>query len=162
MRIFASLVLCLFLGACGFHLRGVGGAGALSFSQVQIQGDGVAAKNLRDYLANYKGVELVRDGASETVIQILGEEYSKDVISLNNSGRVAELRLNYRLRFSATYKGERVLEEGAVAASRTLSWNENSILSKESEEATLLKDMQRDSLQPVLRRVSAVVKKAKQ
>ncbi len=43
-----------------------------------------------------------------------------------------------------------------------LSWNENSILSKEAEEATLVRDMQRDVVQPLLRRVSAVVKKAQQ
>ena len=84
------------------------------------------------------------------------------MFSVNNSGRVAEYRLNYRIRFSASYKGETVLEEGSVAASRMLSWNENSVLSKESEEATLLRDMQRDVMQPLLRRVSAMVKKAQQ
>lgn len=162
MRIFLTLFLSLVLTACGFHLRGMDGAGALSFNQVQIQGEGVAAKYLRDYLANYRGVQLVNQGSAETVIRVLDEQYSKDVFSVNNSGRVAEYRLNYRIRFSASYKGETVLEEGSVAASRMLSWNENSILSKESEEATLLRDMQRDVMQPLLRRVSAMVKKAQQ
>lgn len=162
MRFFLSLFLSLLLAGCGFHLRGVGESGALSFTQVQVQGEGVATKNLRDYLANYRGVQLVNQGESETVIRVLDEQYGKEVFSVNNSGRVAEYRLNYRIRFSATYQGKTVLEEGSVAATRMLSWNENSILSKEAEEATLVRDMQRDVVQPLLRRVSAVVKKAQQ
>ncbi|MDR3411858.1 MAG: LPS assembly lipoprotein LptE [Formivibrio sp.] len=162
MRILITLLLGLVLTACGFHLRGGGESGGLAFTQVKVEGEGVAAKNLRDYLANYKGVEQVKDGPSETVIRVLSEQYTKDVYTLNNSGRVAEYRLNYRLNFSATYKGEPVLEDATVTASRTLSWNENNILSKESEEATLVKDMQRDVLQLILRRVSASVSKAKQ
>ncbi len=162
MRILIALLLGLVLTACGFHLRGSAEGGALSFTQVQVVGEGVAAKNLRDYLANYKGVELVKQGPAETVIRVVSEQYSKDVFSVNNSGRVAEYRLNYRLNFAATHKGEPVLEEGSVTASRTLSWNENSVLSKESEEATLVRDMQRDVVQLVLRRVSAMVNKAKQ
>lgn len=162
MRIVFSLFLSLVLVGCGFHLRWVGEAGGLSFTQVQVQGDGVAARNLRDYLAHYKGVQLVEKGSAETVIRILDEQYSKDVFSVNNAGRVAEYRLNYRIRFSASHRGEPVLEEGSFAAMRMLSWNENSVLSKEAEEATLVRDMQRDILQPVLRRVSAAVRNAPQ
>lgn len=162
MRILIALFFCLALAACGFHLRGAGESGKLAFTQVTVEGEGVAAKKLRDYLASYKGVQLVGQGPSETVIRVLNERYSKDVYSLNNSGRVAEYRLNYRLTFAATYKGEPVLEDAAVTAARTLSWNENTLLSNESEEATLVRDMQQDVLQLVLRRVSAAINKAKQ
>ncbi len=162
MRTLIALFFALALTACGFHLRGMGQSGALSFTQVQVVGEGVAAKNLRDYLASYKGIELVNQGPAETVIRVVSEQYSKDVFSVSNSGRVAEYRLNYKLNFAATHKGEPVLEEGSVTASRMLSWNENNVLSKESEEATLVRDMQRDVLQLVLRRVSAMVNKAKQ
>jgi len=161
MRIFLILLLSLSLAACGFHLRGSGlSSGALSFTQVRVDGDGIAAKNLRDYLAAFKGMQFVQRGDAETVIRVLSEQYSKDVFSVNNSGRVAEYRLNYKLVFAAEHKGENALEEGEVTLSRILSWNDNNVLSKEAEEATLVRDMQRDVVQLVLRRVSASVKKA--
>lgn len=160
MRVFLALLLSLSLVACGFHLRGSGSSGALAFSNVRVEGDSIAAKNLRDYLVAYKGMTLIRQGQAETVIRVQSERYSKDVFSVNNSGRVAEYRLNYQLVFAADHKGENVLEDGDVALSRNLSWNDNSILSKEAEEATLIRDMQRDVVQLVLRRVSASIKKA--
>ena len=98
---------------------------------------------------------------AETVIRITDTQYSKDVLSVNNTGRVAEYRLNYRISFSATHQGEPVLENATLRLSRTLTWDENSLLSKESEEATLVRDMQNDVVPQVLRRVSALVKKAK-
>lgn len=156
MRILSALFLCLMLGACGFHLRGAGDPGSLSFTKVSIEGEGAVAQNLR----KYQGIELVSQGA-ETVIRITDTQYSKDVLSVNNSGRVSEYRLNYRVSFSATHKGEPVLESGTMRLSRTLTWDENSLLSKESEEATLVRDMQNDVVPQVLRRVSAMVKKAK-
>lgn len=160
MRIFAALCLALLLSACGFHLRGTDPASALPFTTVRIDGDSLAARNVRDYLATYKHVKLVRQGDAETVIRIVGEQYSKDVNSINTSGRVSEYRLNYRLQFAADYKGRNVLERGDVELYRTLSWNDNAILSKEDEEATLVRDMQRDVVQLVLRRAGAAVKKA--
>lgn len=162
MRTLLALALMLALTACGFHLRGVGQEGALSFTKVRVEGDGIAVKNLRDYLASYKGIELVTQGKAETVIRIVSEQYSKDVFSVNNSGRVAEYRLNYQLKFAADHLGENVLEEANISLNRNLSWNDNSILSKESEEATLIRDMQRDVVQLVLRRISAAVKRSKE
>lgn len=160
MRKLLTLFLCLMLAACGFHLRGVGQEGGLNFTRVRIDGSGPVAKNLREYLSTYRGITLVEQGDAETVIQIQDAQYSKEVSSVNNSGRVAEYRLNYRIHYSATQRGEPILEDASTGLSRYLSWNDNSVLSKESEEAMLLSDMQRDVIQLILRRVSAAVKKA--
>ncbi|SFN44154.1 LPS-assembly lipoprotein [Formivibrio citricus] len=160
MRILATLCLTLLLSACGFHLRGTDPASALPFTTVRIDGEGLAARNLRDYLGTYKSVKLVKSGNAETVIRVLGEQYSKDVFSVNTSGRVSEYRLTYRLQFATDHKSKNVLERGEVELYRNLSWNDNAILSKEAEEATLVRDMQRDVVQLVLRRAGAVVKKA--
>ena len=61
---------------------------------------------------------------AETVIRITDTQYSKDVLSVNNTGRVAEYRLNYRISFSATHQGEPVLENGTLRLSRTLTGDE--------------------------------------
>lgn len=162
MRTLFVLLLSLLLSACGFHLRGTDPATALPFTTVRVDGDGVAAKNLREYLATYRGaVKLVKKGPAETVIRVTGENYSKDVLTLSNIGRVSEYRLNLRLTFATDFKGRNVLEQGEVTLHRTLSWSDNSILSKESEEATLVRDMQRDAVQLILRRAAASVRKAK-
>lgn len=158
MRALLAFTLIIMLSACGFHMRGAEQKGSLSFTQVSVEGDGIAVRNLRDYLGSYQGVTLINSGKAETVIRVLGEKYSKDVFSLKNSGRVAEYRLTYQIRFSAEHKGEEVLEETPLTLFRTLSWNEDAILSKEAEEATLIRDMQRDVTPLILRRVSASVK----
>jgi len=155
-----ALLICLFtfaLTACGFHLRGVG-AGALPFSTVSVTGDGAFADELRTYLHRDRNIRVVQNGEAEVNIAIRAEKYGKDIQSINSVGRVAEYRLNLQIDFQVSRNKQVILENGQQKLHRTLTWDANNVLPKESEEELLQKDMRRDAIQLVLLRAIAALR----
>lgn len=157
MRTLLIALFALTLTACGFHLRGVG-AGALPFASISVKGDGEFADELRTYLHRDRNIQVVNNGAADAQIVIRSEKYGKDIQSINSVGRAAEYRLNLQIDFQVIKGNEVVLENGQQKLHRTLTWDENNVLPKESEEALLQKDMRRDAIQLVLLRTIAALR----
>ncbi|WP_273428462.1 LPS assembly lipoprotein LptE [Chitinibacter tainanensis] len=156
LRTLLLTLLSTLLVACGFHLRGQGPAAKLSFTTAQVVGEGAASQELT---RQFQLMQItVTRNQPELSVQILNESADRQVLSVNNSGQVSEYRLFYRVRFSANQKGEPLLDDVPLTLQRNISWDENSVLSKESEEARLYKEMQRDAAAQIVRRIAAAAK----
>lgn len=149
-------LLALSLVACGFHLRGQGPASALQYRSAKVIGNGGAFNELNRQL---QLMQINLNAAEpEITIQILSEGTDKQVLSVNNNGQVSEYRLFYRIHFSASRAGEMLIDDQTISLQRNISWDENSVLSKESEEANLIREMQRDGASQIVRRINAASK----
>ncbi|WP_373976005.1 LPS assembly lipoprotein LptE [Chitinibacter sp. SCUT-21] len=157
LRTLFAALLALSLMACGFHLRGHGPNSTLPYSSAKLVGNGGAYQELSRLLGLLK-VDL-NSPEPQITIQILSEGADKQVLSVNSSGQVSEYRLFYRIRFSASKAGEMIIEDNAISLQRNISWDENSVLSKENEEASLIREMQRDGASQMIRRINAASKK---
>ena len=151
------LGLCLSLMACGFHLRGQGPNSQLNFKTVQITGAGVAAQELRKALVMQTGVQLVAQN-SEAQINILNEGSNKQILSVDDLGKVVQYRVFYRVNFNASANGQVLLEDTTISLMRTLQWDENVLLANENEEGKLIIEMQRDAAQQIIRRVNSMAR----
>jgi LPS-assembly lipoprotein len=90
-------------------------------------------------------------------LDILEDVREKVVVGMNASGQVREFELRMRLRFRLrTPKGEELIPASVIAQHRNISFNESAVLSKETEEALLYRDMQADVVQQLLRRLASV------
>ncbi|WP_157669507.1 LPS assembly lipoprotein LptE [Chitinibacter sp. GC72] len=158
LRTLLAALLSLSLMACGFHLRGQGPNSTLPFASAKLIGNGGAFQDLSRQLGLMK-INL-NSPTPEITIQILSEGMDKQVLSVNSSGQVAEYRLYYRLHFSASKVGETLIDDHAISLQRNISWDENSVLSKEAEEASLIREMQRDAAGQIIRRINAAAKNA--
>ncbi|QLG87014.1 hypothetical protein HQ393_01465 [Chitinibacter bivalviorum] len=156
-RTLLAAILSLSLMACGFHLRGQGPNAKPLFASAQVIGNGGTGQELSKLLTLLK-VNLTSQNP-EIKIQIVSETSDKQVLSVNNNGQVAEYRIYYRIRFSAFKAGETLLDDNVLTLQRNLSWDESSVLSKESEEANLIKEMQRDGASQMIRRINSAAKK---
>ena len=159
MRALLIAFFALTLTACGFHLRGVG-TGSLPFTRVSVSGNSAFANELRTYLHRERNIHVVNEGPADARIVIRNEQYGKDIQSINGVGRVAEYRLNLQIDFQVSRGDEILLEDGQQKLHRTLTWDVNNVLSKESEEELLQKDMRRDAIQLVLMRALAALRQA--
>lgn len=155
---FAAVIAALLLSACGFHLRGLGGTANLPFRSVYLQASATSpfAIELRRYLVA-GGTAVVNDPKqAEAVLEINSEAREKQILSLNSQGRTREYTLlskvGFQLRDAA---GGAMLPQTEVVVRRVQSFNESLVLAKETEEATLYRDMQSDLVQQLLRRVAA-------
>lgn len=151
------LVLCLVTvaaGGCGFHLRG---AVELPFPSLYVNVSGASqfGTDLKRALraSNVRLTENSKEAAA--TLTILNELRERQILSLGGQGRVREFQLRYRLAFQVT-DGKRVITPPTeIVLKRDISFNDSEVLAKQSEEALLYRDMERDAVQQLLRRLEA-------
>jgi LPS-assembly lipoprotein len=155
---FLVLLAAALLSACGFHLRGSGSTAALPFKTIYVTNpDSPLGVELRRNIIS-SGTAVVTDPkTAQAIIDLGAEAKDRTVLSLNSQGRVREYTLSYRVTFRVKDpKENELLGTTDIYLRRNLSFNENQVLAKESEEATLYRDMQSDMVQQILRRVAAI------
>jgi LPS-assembly lipoprotein len=162
MSAFRHLVLVLVLAslsACGFALRGSGGTYNMPFKSIYLGFPDTSAlgTELRRNLRAGDRVEVVTDVAkAQARFEVVSENRSKSILSLNAQGRVREYLLNYTLVFRVLdNKGEELVPPTEISLKRPLTYNETQVLAKEQEEALLYRDMQADLVQQIMRRLAA-------
>ena len=153
-----SLALCL--SACGFQLRGSNGQFSMPFHSIYLAFPDTSALGieLKRNLRGGDGVTVVSEaGKAEAQLDVISEARGKTILSLNSQGRVREYLLTYTLVFRVRDgKGADLLAPTEIALKRSISFNENQTLAKESEEVLLYRDMQTDLVQQILRRLAAI------
>jgi LPS-assembly lipoprotein len=155
-----ALLAMVMLSACGFRLRGSGPQPQLPFKTlfVGFPETSPLGVQLRRNLDAMDNIEIVTDRKlADAALEVLSEGRDKQVLSLNSQGRVREYTLLYRLNFRVVDKeGRQLLAPTELVIRRIQSFNENQVLAKEAEEATLFREMHSDLVQQVLRRVSSI------
>jgi LPS-assembly lipoprotein len=103
LRALFVLILITSVVACGFQLRG---ATDVSFSSIFIQGNTlVISKNLNKSLAN-NGVKVLPSAeGAEMLLEMVGEESEKRILSLAGRGTVNEFELYYRVHYRTKLAG---------------------------------------------------------
>lgn len=162
-RVLPLLALVLALPGCGFALRGTP---RFAFESLRLQGSDTTpmARELQQALQD-GGVRvfssrLPASPEGETgavVLTVLTDQRERSVVGQTAAGQVRELQLRARLRFRlATDRGVQLLDETELLLERDISYTETAALAKEAEEALQYRDMQRDIVQQVMRRLAAV------
>ncbi len=153
----------LALAGCGFELRK---APVFAFKTISVRGTTATVNLIRRNLRAAGTVTVVDAGpastantaiAAEAIVEVLGEERGRNVVSTNSAGLVRDLELNLRFRFRVvTPDGRELLGPTTIEQRRDLTYNETNALAKESEAELLYRDMQADVAQQVVRRLGAV------
>ena len=156
-RIFFLLTLLSGVIGCGFHMRGVTD---VAFNNVFIQGNTlVISKNLKKSL-NTSGVKVLDSAANaELLLEMVGEESEKRILSLAGGGTVNEFELFYRVHYrtkaadAATWSQVQTVE-----ARRDYTYSDANLLAKQDEEKRLNENMRSDVISGILRRLAALKK----
>jgi len=147
----------LALAGCGFELRK---APVFAFKTLSLSGNSELINRLRREMRAAGTVTLVppdQTQSADAILEILGENRDRIVISTNSAGLLRELQLQLRVRFSLrTPGGKDLLPASEVSQTRDLSFNETNALAKEGEADLLFRDMQADIAQQLMRRLAAV------
>ena len=140
---------------CGFRLRG---SANIPFETMALQGaenTSFAVELKRSILAN-RNVRIVDDPKlAQAILQIAGISQERRILSLSGAGRVREFQLIYRVSYRVhDGKGREFVAPGEVVLRRDITFNDSQVLAKEQEEILLVRDMQSDAVQQLLRRLS--------
>ncbi|WIM04570.1 MAG: LPS assembly lipoprotein LptE [Candidatus Nitricoxidivorans perseverans] len=161
MRQFALLTLLAavtILSACGFRLRGSFDTPlpfeTLHIAQPETSELHAALKRSIEATGKTRIVKEAKD--AQAVLSVLGDSQQKNILSLSAAGRVREFQLVRTFGFRLhDPKGRDFMPPGTIVVRREITFSDEQVLSKESEEALLWRDMQADLVQQLLRRLAA-------
>jgi LPS-assembly lipoprotein len=146
----------LLLSGCGFHLRGTA---TLPFNTLYVQAPALSPFALQLKRAVHAGSStkvIEQPEQAEAILQILNEVPEKEILSLSAGGRVREFQLRYRVGFRVhDGKGSDFVPQTTIQLTRDMTYDDTQVLAKEQEELLLIRDMQSDMVQQIIRRLAA-------
>jgi LPS-assembly lipoprotein len=149
------------VAACGFHLRG---DVTYAFGEIFVTSPAPQplVAELKRTLEGSTGARLVDNAKNATVtLDIANVVDDKGVLSLSSGGRVREYALTKRVSFSLRDKdGRDWIPAGEIVIRRSYTFNESEVLAREAEETRVLREMQTDAVQQIVRRLQAARKPA--
>ena len=161
-RLFVAMAIALFsVAGCGFHLRG---DATYTFQTIFVNGAGAPtlAAELRRALAATGSAKIAADPKdAQVILDIPAVTDDKEVLTLSGAGSVREYLLIKRVQFRLhDADGNEWLPPGEIALRRTYSFSESEVLARDTQEQRLLKEMQTDAVQQLVRRLQAAKKPA--
>jgi LPS-assembly lipoprotein len=154
-----GLVLAVGITGCGFRLRG---DVTYAFSTIYVTGPPAApiVIELKRTLENSSEARLVAAPTeAQVILEITNVVDDKGVLSLSSGGRVREYLLTKRASFNVhDAAGRDWLPAGEISIRRSYTFNESEVLAREVQEQRLLRDMQTDAVQQIVRRLQAAKK----
>lgn len=151
-----ALLCATLLSACGFKLRG---EADLPYSSLYIdlpESNTMRAKLARSIRTGSKTTLGSSAKESQAVLGITGDITVKNILSLNSAGRVREYQLVRTFGFRVyDPAGRDLIPPGQIVVRRDLSFDDSLVLSKQAEEGLLIRDMEDDVVQQLLRRLAA-------
>lgn len=145
----------LVLMSCGFQLRGHADL-PQGMERVYLQADAsvILTRHLQRALIQ-AGAEMVTDIDQATaILMIENEEQKRSVLSVSDTARVREYESFYSVTFALRKNdGAIILPEQTLELRRDYSFNENVVLAKEREQASLVRDMQAEAVQVIMRKI---------
>ena len=150
----AVALLALALSACGFHLRGEAN---FPFKTVFVNAptSKPMATELERSISAGSDTRIAPDAAAaEVVLDVPLVIDDKDVLSLSSGGSVREYALAKRVQFRLHDKtGADWMQPGEIVIRRSYTFNETQVLARDLQEQRLLREMQTDAVQQILRRM---------
>lgn len=157
------LVLCaaaaLVIAGCGFHLRKEANLPS-SMKKVHVQGADPTSplgKELAKALprSGTEVVDTVEPGVA--VMNITGNSFSTDVLSVGGNARATEYSLRYHVEFEVQDAGgTALLPKQTIELSRDFTFDASQALGVAAEVDLLTQELQRDMVQTILRRLEAI------
>ena len=172
-------LLLVLLAGCGFKLRGSAELPGykLPFATIALslaETSEFHAQLKRTIEASSPGTRVVSDPReAEAVLAVLGDRSEKVILSLTAAGRAREYQLVRHFTFKVhgnvttpapapvKYSDAPVagpteyIPTSTITLRREITFSDDLVLSKESEELLLLRDMQGDLVQQLMRRLAA-------
>ncbi|HZQ62691.1 MAG TPA: LPS assembly lipoprotein LptE [Casimicrobiaceae bacterium] len=150
------MALAVLLAGCGFHLRG---DVTYAFNSVYLNApaDNPLTAELKRALEGATHMQLAKAPTdAQVVLDVTGVGDDKQVLSLSGGGRVREFLLTKRAIIGVhDATGREWLPTAEVTVRRSYTFNEAEVLAREAQEQRLLKEMQTDIVQQIVRRLQA-------
>lgn len=151
------LLLCVtLLTACGFKLRG---SYELPFDTLYIglpESNELYAALKRNIEASTKTRIIANREEAQASLTVVYDRTTQGILSLSGTGRVTEYQLVRTFAFRVLDKNNQdIIPQREIVLRRDLPYSDDVVLAKASETELLVRDMQNDLINQILRRLAA-------
>jgi LPS-assembly lipoprotein len=151
-------ISCL-LGACGFHLRGMGDGGTAlpdtwkSMNLVTDNPNGEFSRAVAAQLAA-NGVQWTDSGSANFSLLLSPENFSQRNLSLNSEARVAEIELSMNAQFSVVDASKaEVIPPTTVSVLKQMENDPRNVVGKDGEMRMIQAEMRTELAEQIMRRI---------
>ena len=156
-RLLIGAAFVLSLAACGFQLRG---SQTLPIERLYLAlpvNSPIGAEITRVVRASTNASVVQNRKEAQAIMELLGEQREREVLSINAQGRAREYQLRLRTTFRVIdQEGVELIAATSLVARRDIAFNESELLAKESEEVLLYRDMQSDLVRQIVNRLQGI------
>lgn len=158
-RVFGALMLAgcvVVLSACGFQLRGTS---EYVFKRLYISGGGQMAIDIKRYIRfGAKGTVVVDEPKdADARLEIISEAQTRTAVSLDSTGAAREYEMQSMFVFQlVTPDGRPIIPLSTIRLTRNLPYSDSQANARDAEAALLSRDMQKDAVDQIIRRMEAV------
>jgi LPS-assembly lipoprotein len=151
-----GLMLAALLSGCGFQMRGTAELPFKTLYMPPATTPGIALDLKRNIQAGTHTTVVDDPKKADAVLEFSQELRDRLILSLAATGRVREYQLRYSVGFRVhDGKGGEFVPSSTVQLTRDITFNDSDVLSKQTEEQLLYRDMQFDMVQLIMRRLAA-------
>lgn len=161
MRVLLVALFSLLLAGCGFQLRG---SYTMPWETLYLglpESDAMRAMIKRNIEASTSTRIVNNPKEAQASLVILRNDQAKNILSLSGTGLVREFQLvryfAYRIQDA---DGKELVPASQIMLTREMTFDDTRIFAKEAEEAMILREMQTDLVQQLLRRLAAAKPKS--
>ncbi|WP_241674422.1 LPS assembly lipoprotein LptE [Candidatus Methylobacter oryzae] len=154
----AIVAMALLLSACGYHLRGAFQLPE-NMKKVYVEGGSEPLREQFRQIIKASSAQLgsSREGAA-IVIKIFNEDFNRRVLSLSTRGKSNEFELVYRLDYELANARDTLLtERQSVEISREYYNDQQFVIAKDNEEATIRTEMYQQAVHAIVNRARVVL-----
>ena len=156
-RLLIGAAIALSLAACGFQLRG---SQTLPIERLYLAlpvNSPIGAEITRVVRSSTNATVVQNRKEAQAIMELLGEQREREVLSINAQGRAREYQLRLRTTFRVIdQEGVELIGPTSLLARRDIAFNESELLAKESEEVLLYRDMQSDLVRQIVNRLQGI------
>ncbi len=151
------LISCFTLASCGFQLRGTG---TFDFDSIYIQSEASnrVTSEVKRLLSEQNIKITVVPKEAQVLLYLRHEGIKHRMLSVSAiSGKLEEIEINLHVDMEATQTdGSSLLENRTLKLMRDYSFDENAVLAVGSEQEIIQKEMFRDIVAQVMRRLQII------
>lgn len=155
------LLVAFTLNACNYHLRGTQEVPTVLKHIYMNSASTQLEDSFRDALEAVGGELIKQPSQNGVIINILSEQFDRRSLSLSSTGKASEFELIYNLRFETlSFDNKVLMPNQAVEIKRNYFNDQQDIIGKGNEEATLRQEMYREAVKAMVDRGRALLKAA--
>ena len=159
MRLLVTLLAIGLIAGCGFKLRSDNAVSGrtLPFATIALSlpAESELYGQIRSALEASASTRVVSNAATaDAVLTVLGDNSQKTILSLSAAGRAREYQLVRTFTFRVhTPRLAEYVPVSQISVRRSMTFSDELVLSKESEEAVIWNDIQKDLVGQLMRRI---------